>query len=311
MRPSGVLGSAKICRRDASGATTRGVLPGETWVYPGHGKDNTLGAERPHLVEHRDADVQVPLPQLAREFSPHLHEVVSEPAPAGGVTPPVLDGLVPVQSGGVVATRAPRTPPPTSSPPPDAPPARTQLRALRPSPAGSHPDARARPTLSVAVQPLGELPQPLALDPPLPAPPSLGVGSSPDRIRRRSAPGRSPAARPARPPGRTVALARRGHARRLPPPAQAVLLDLPWRSRDGRREGSPLIPGSVAVAPTRRRGGASGPAWRAVHAGADCLTDDTPTAPHFSLSPGGAGRCGASAAKVALSSVVQPGAVDP
>ncbi|MGW7301613.1 MBL fold metallo-hydrolase [Streptomyces sp. NPDC054829] len=28
-----------------------GVLPDETWVYPGHGKDTTLGAERPHLPE--------------------------------------------------------------------------------------------------------------------------------------------------------------------------------------------------------------------------------------------------------------------
>ncbi|WP_169945687.1 MBL fold metallo-hydrolase [Microbispora sp. H11081] len=26
-------------------------LPDETWVYPGHGKDTTLGAERPHLPE--------------------------------------------------------------------------------------------------------------------------------------------------------------------------------------------------------------------------------------------------------------------
>jgi glyoxylase-like metal-dependent hydrolase (beta-lactamase superfamily II) len=29
------------------------VLPDETWVYPGHGKDTTLGAERPHLAEWR------------------------------------------------------------------------------------------------------------------------------------------------------------------------------------------------------------------------------------------------------------------
>jgi glyoxylase-like metal-dependent hydrolase (beta-lactamase superfamily II) len=28
-------------------------LPDETWVYPGHGDDTTLGAERPHLVEWR------------------------------------------------------------------------------------------------------------------------------------------------------------------------------------------------------------------------------------------------------------------
>jgi glyoxylase-like metal-dependent hydrolase (beta-lactamase superfamily II) len=28
-------------------------LPDETWVYPGHGNDTTLGAERPHLDEWR------------------------------------------------------------------------------------------------------------------------------------------------------------------------------------------------------------------------------------------------------------------
>jgi glyoxylase-like metal-dependent hydrolase (beta-lactamase superfamily II) len=30
-----------------------GVLPDGTWVYPGHGKDTTLGTERPHLTEWR------------------------------------------------------------------------------------------------------------------------------------------------------------------------------------------------------------------------------------------------------------------
>ena len=29
-------------------------LPDETWVYPGHGGDTTLGAERPHLQEWRE-----------------------------------------------------------------------------------------------------------------------------------------------------------------------------------------------------------------------------------------------------------------
>jgi glyoxylase-like metal-dependent hydrolase (beta-lactamase superfamily II) len=29
------------------------VLPDDTWVYPGHGHDTTLGAERPHLEEWR------------------------------------------------------------------------------------------------------------------------------------------------------------------------------------------------------------------------------------------------------------------
>lgn len=28
-------------------------LPDETWIYPGHGNDTTLGAERPHLKEWR------------------------------------------------------------------------------------------------------------------------------------------------------------------------------------------------------------------------------------------------------------------
>ena len=31
-----------------------GALPDETWVYPGHGKDTTLGTERPHLGEWRE-----------------------------------------------------------------------------------------------------------------------------------------------------------------------------------------------------------------------------------------------------------------
>jgi glyoxylase-like metal-dependent hydrolase (beta-lactamase superfamily II) len=31
-----------------------GTLPDETWVYPGHGSDTTLGAERPHLPEWRE-----------------------------------------------------------------------------------------------------------------------------------------------------------------------------------------------------------------------------------------------------------------
>ncbi|MEU1280589.1 MBL fold metallo-hydrolase [Streptomyces sp. NPDC005805] len=30
-----------------------GPLADETWVYPGHGRDTTLGAERPHLAEWR------------------------------------------------------------------------------------------------------------------------------------------------------------------------------------------------------------------------------------------------------------------
>lgn len=29
------------------------TLPDETWIYPGHGKDTTIGVERPHLAEWR------------------------------------------------------------------------------------------------------------------------------------------------------------------------------------------------------------------------------------------------------------------
>ena len=31
-----------------------GRLPDATWIYPGHGNDSTLGAERPHLAEWRE-----------------------------------------------------------------------------------------------------------------------------------------------------------------------------------------------------------------------------------------------------------------
>jgi glyoxylase-like metal-dependent hydrolase (beta-lactamase superfamily II) len=31
-----------------------GVLPDDTWVYPGHGRDTTVGVERPHLAEWRE-----------------------------------------------------------------------------------------------------------------------------------------------------------------------------------------------------------------------------------------------------------------
>jgi glyoxylase-like metal-dependent hydrolase (beta-lactamase superfamily II) len=29
-----------------------GTLPDDTWFYPGHGNDSTLGAERPHALEN-------------------------------------------------------------------------------------------------------------------------------------------------------------------------------------------------------------------------------------------------------------------
>lgn len=31
-----------------------GPLPDSTWIYPGHGKDSTIGVERPHLREWRE-----------------------------------------------------------------------------------------------------------------------------------------------------------------------------------------------------------------------------------------------------------------
>lgn len=31
-----------------------GVLPDDTWFYPGHGNDSNLGAERPHVAEWRE-----------------------------------------------------------------------------------------------------------------------------------------------------------------------------------------------------------------------------------------------------------------
>ncbi|MBB6416853.1 MBL fold metallo-hydrolase [Streptomyces sp. AK010] len=38
---------------DGLEAKVFGVLPDETWVYPGHGNDTTLGTERPHLAQWR------------------------------------------------------------------------------------------------------------------------------------------------------------------------------------------------------------------------------------------------------------------
>ena len=56
--PGGVGNTQKDPERFASlfGDVTTKIfdqLPDETWVYPGHGKDTTLGEERPHLDEWR------------------------------------------------------------------------------------------------------------------------------------------------------------------------------------------------------------------------------------------------------------------
>jgi glyoxylase-like metal-dependent hydrolase (beta-lactamase superfamily II) len=56
--PGGVGNTQKDAGRFASlfGDVTAKIfdrLPDDTWVYPGHGGDTTLGAERPHLEEWR------------------------------------------------------------------------------------------------------------------------------------------------------------------------------------------------------------------------------------------------------------------
>jgi glyoxylase-like metal-dependent hydrolase (beta-lactamase superfamily II) len=56
--PGGVGNTEKDPERFASlyqGVVTKifDRLPDSTWVYPGHGHDTTLGAERPHLAEWR------------------------------------------------------------------------------------------------------------------------------------------------------------------------------------------------------------------------------------------------------------------
>ena len=57
--PGGVGNTQKDAERFASlyeGVATKifGQFPDTTWVYPGHGGDTTLGAERPHLEEWRE-----------------------------------------------------------------------------------------------------------------------------------------------------------------------------------------------------------------------------------------------------------------
>jgi glyoxylase-like metal-dependent hydrolase (beta-lactamase superfamily II) len=51
----GTFGDAEAFTSLYDGVVTKifDRLPDETWVYPGHGKDTTLGAERPQLAEWR------------------------------------------------------------------------------------------------------------------------------------------------------------------------------------------------------------------------------------------------------------------
>ncbi|GGI04485.1 MBL fold metallo-hydrolase [Egicoccus halophilus] len=54
--PGNTFGNADNHRRILDGLEELvfGRLPDETWVYPGHGDDTTLGAERPSLQEWRE-----------------------------------------------------------------------------------------------------------------------------------------------------------------------------------------------------------------------------------------------------------------
>ena len=53
--PGNTFGNADNHRRIMDGLEARifGRLRDDTWVYPGHGDDTTLGRERPHLAEWR------------------------------------------------------------------------------------------------------------------------------------------------------------------------------------------------------------------------------------------------------------------
>lgn len=57
--PGGVgntFGDAEAFAQLVDGVETKlfGRLPDDTWFYPGHGGDSTLGAERPHIAEWRE-----------------------------------------------------------------------------------------------------------------------------------------------------------------------------------------------------------------------------------------------------------------
>lgn len=54
--PGNTFGDEDAFRQLMRGLEERvfGRLPDDTWFYPGHGDDSTLGAERPHLEEWRE-----------------------------------------------------------------------------------------------------------------------------------------------------------------------------------------------------------------------------------------------------------------
>jgi glyoxylase-like metal-dependent hydrolase (beta-lactamase superfamily II) len=54
--PGNTFGSSENHARIMDGLESKifDRLPDDTWVYPGHGADTTLGAERPHLAEWRE-----------------------------------------------------------------------------------------------------------------------------------------------------------------------------------------------------------------------------------------------------------------
>ncbi|MGH3382708.1 MAG: MBL fold metallo-hydrolase [Actinoallomurus sp.] len=54
--PGNTWGDAKLFTRLMDDLEERvfAILPDETWVYPGHGKDTTLAKERPHLPDWRE-----------------------------------------------------------------------------------------------------------------------------------------------------------------------------------------------------------------------------------------------------------------
>ncbi|MFT5222307.1 MAG: glyoxylase-like metal-dependent hydrolase (beta-lactamase superfamily II), partial [Glaciecola sp.] len=51
--PGNTWGDAEAFTRLMESLETRvfRALPDSTWIYPGHGDDTTVGAERPHLIE--------------------------------------------------------------------------------------------------------------------------------------------------------------------------------------------------------------------------------------------------------------------